>query len=130
MDPDGEEIDASQILRGSSLEEDSEVRVKAATRHCFKPRTRSCWECYPWKFEIRPRANPPDINYRDIIENDGYDVEHLLEDESRHFTKRCLRYQVYDKNLEAALLGEYASWVEQMRKHTSTKDEENRAKFF
>lgn len=62
---------------------------------------------YPWYFEIRPRADPPDINYHDLLERYQWQMNTLMENESIHFTEKCLRNQDQEVELERDILYVY-----------------------
>lgn len=40
-----------------------------------------CRKCYPWNSEIRPRVDPPDVNYRPILEFDEALIKQILENQ-------------------------------------------------
>ena len=66
---------------------------------------------HPWIYDTDiPTAEPPDINYKNLIRGDQKEIDDLLEDDGIHFTERCLRYQALDVELKEALLGEYGAW--------------------
>ena len=68
----------------------------------------------PWLFEIRAKADPLDINYRERIEEDQEVIDQLLWNKSKHFTERCLMYRYQDFELEGHILGGYREWALRM----------------
>lgn len=82
----------------------------------------------PWKYETgRLIAEPPDINYRQIILDDQESIKLLFENTELHFTERCLRYQTLDILVEDKLIMEYLDWNTEMmyigKQETWTKRE-------
>lgn len=56
-------------------------------------------------------VEPPDINYKEIIETDETSIGMLFEDETLHFEKRCLQYRTLDLTLEVDLLRKYEDQI-------------------
>ena len=84
---------------------------------------------YPWLFEIRPIAEAPDINYRNIIQDDQESIKRLLEDEKMHFEERCLRYREIDSQVELLTLYAYSNWTRKMAEHANESGDDVKKEF-
>lgn len=85
----------------------------------------------PWLYDSqKPMSDPPGINYRNLILADQEQIESLLENESLHFTERCLNYQRQDINVEGDILFDYRDWTKYMLEDAGTSGNQAREKLF
>ena len=81
----------------------------------------------PWRYDTeKPLAEPPDINYREMIIDDQEMMNEVLQRKNLHFSQRCLEYQTLDLGLEWELLGEYEVWTKSMLSHAQEAGETKR----
>ena len=85
---------------------------------------------YPWLFEMRPTAEAPDINYRNIVQDDQESIKRLLEDKKMHFEERCLRYRELDSQVELLTLYAYSNWTVKMAEHENGSGDNGKKEFF